>query len=425
MGVGLYAHIPFCVSRCHYCDFASSAGLGRTWQERYRAALRMEMGMRRGEYPGANASSLRESHIRMDTQEAVDGEGEIQQTGRSRRFARPSSIYIGGGTPTYLDRDILEGILADLASAYSDAAGWQSNGGRQTDAGCPQEYTVEANPGTLTTDKLSILRSAGCNRLSIGAQSFDDRRLAWLGRIHSAAEFRQAWGAAREAGFANMSLDLMYGLPDQTAGEWRRTLQEALACQPEHISLYQLNIEQGTVLARREEDGEQCTASEESYRAQYLLAHHVLTEAGYLHYEISNYAKPGYESRHNMLYWRNGQYLGLGAGASGYVCGRRYTNKADLAAYQADLEAGTLPVEEEEAITPEIAMAEEMMLAFRLREGVDREDFKKRWGLRLEEQYESTLARCIRAKVLEDRDGRLSPTVEGWLTYNTWVQDFL
>ena len=442
---GLYVHIPFCASRCHYCDFASTAGLPRAWQERYRAALRIEMALLRdapemamllGE-PDASASG---SLAYADVRAALDG--------------APGTVYIGGGTPTYLEADILEGVLSDIAEAYLVPGAYRVSpidraskapGTRmaQTEAQAqalaarqlqpkearpaPTEYTVEANPGTLTPEKLAILRAAGGNRLSIGAQSFDDRRLAWLGRAHSASAFHDAWAAARVAGFANMSLDLMYGLPGQSPGEWRRTLLEALDYEPEHISLYQLNIEPGTALARLEAEsgGVPYTADEETCRAHYLLAHHVLTEAGYLHYEISNYAKPGYESRHNTLYWRGGHYLGLGAGASGHVPGRRYTNKADVAAYMADLEAGARPVADDEEITMDIAMAEEMMLAFRLHEGVDKARYRARWGLAPEQRYGEALARLIDAGALTDDGRRLSPTPEGWLSYNAWILDFL
>jgi len=392
-------HIPFCSSRCYYCDFASTSDLGRSWQERYRAALRKEL------------------------RSVIAGAIPAFQT-----------IYIGGGTPTYLDDDVLEGIIADLHALnkdalYTDTTMQAAERGnmekRIVPASAAIEFTVEANPGTLSKSKLEMLYTAGCNRLSIGAQSFDDRRLAWLGRSHDAAAFRQAWTLAREAGFSNMSLDLMYGLPGQTVEDWRRTLLEALTYQPEHISLYQLSIEPGTVLAQKTGAGLIREAGEEICRAQYLLTHEVLTGAGYLHYEISNYAKPGYESRHNTMYWRNGCYIGLGAGASGYLPGRRYTNKADLEAYLADLEAGRPPVAEVEQISPDLVLAEEMMLAFRLREGIAKERLSSQRQITLSQKYGQALDKYIAAGLLEDNDGRISPTVEGWLQYNSWIQDFL
>jgi oxygen-independent coproporphyrinogen-3 oxidase len=398
--MGLYVHIPFCVSRCRYCDFASTAGLPRGWQARYREALRKEY--------------------------------TFYQKGAAAG-ARWGTVYFGGGTPTYLDEDLLEGMITDLLQGGEDSGGGVAQGApgrggetlRQGAAPDWYEFTVEANPGTLTEGKLAMLRKAGCGRLSIGAQSFDDRYLAWLGRRHDAAAFRRAWEAARKAGFANMNLDLLYGLPGQSADHWRRSLSEALAFQPEHISLYQLNIEPGTALARLAETGQTCTADEETCRSQYLLAHQILGEAGYLHYEISNYALPGRESRHNSRYWRNGYYLGLGAGAAGYLPGFRYTNKAGLEEYLTDLGHGAAPVAEWEGIDEATAETEELMLAFRLREGVGKGHFRLRRGFDMREKYGRALEKHLAAGLLEEDEEAIRPTLEGWLQYNQWIQDFM
>ncbi|MCL2166115.1 MAG: radical SAM family heme chaperone HemW [Clostridiales bacterium] len=388
--MGLYVHIPFCRSRCHYCDFVSTAGLSRAWQIRYRDALRKELAF----------------YMKGGCVDACDG----------RVAAGFDTLYFGGGTPTYLDADLLEEIAADFAAVL--------RGGVRGDAA---EFTVEANPGTLTAQKLAALRRAGCNRLSVGAQSFDDSYLVWLGRSHNAAAFRQAWEWAREAGFTNMNLDLLYGLPDQSMAHWERTLREALAYQPEHISLYQLNIEPGTRLAQLAGAGQNCAADEECCRGQYLLAHRMLTGAGYSHYEISNYAKPGRESRHNTQCWRNGYYLGLGAGAAGYLPEPRlrYVNTGDLERYLADTERGRKPVADEETIDTRLAMAEEMMLAFRLREGVDAGGFQARWGVEPAEHYGAALEKHLATGLLEKTRQSLRPTLEGWLTYNVWVPEYL
>ena len=375
----LYVHVPFCRSRCRYCDFVSTAGLSRDWQERYRRALLQEFALYR-------------DGVAFETGMGAEG------------FA---TVYFGGGTPTFLDDDILEAIFTGLPLRHT------------------AEFTVEANPGTVTGGKLALLREAGCNRLSIGAQSFDDRRLAWLGRSHSAAGFRSAWESARAAGFINMNLDLLYGLPEQSLEDWRVTLGEALACKPEHVSLYQLNIEDGTPLARMAAAGEPCEADEETCRRQYLLAHQVLSDAGYLHYEISNYALPGYESRHNTHYWRNGYYLGLGAGAAGYLPGFRYTNKAGLEAYVADTDAGYLPVDGSEAIDSALAWAEELMLAFRMREGVRKERFRHRVGVDPQHNYAQILDKHLEAGLLEEDGEGVYPTLEGWLQYNNWVHAYM
>ena len=413
----LYIHIPFCASRCFYCDFVSSAGLSRAWQERYARALIRELEL----YDKTRGVRDDENH---------DGSWD--------------TVYIGGGTPTYLDEDILEGIIIGLGLAKTRASGRPGVPNEPR----PREFTVEANPGTLSVSKLDTLRRMGCDRLSIGAQSFDDRYLASLGRRHSAADFSLAWALAREAGFANMSLDLMYGLSGQSLDHWRETLAKAIALAPEHISLYQLNIEPGTELARLTDIGSYKAADEENCGEQYSLAHDMLTGAGYDHYEISNYARPGYESRHNLRYWRNERYIGLGAGASGYIAAReeqplgdkangiigfRYTNKPDILDYMTAVENREKPVAMSEEITPSLAMAEELMLAFRLREGVSLTSFYDRWGINLSDKYGSAIKNCLKAGLVEYnetcREGRdtirLGPTIEGWLQYNTWIQEFI
>ncbi len=528
-GMGLYVHIPFCLSRCHYCSFASSAGLGRNWQERYKKGLLQEWQLYRqhwgnaGGYNGPGASAAL-------AEDENQGRPQDWAQDWSQDWARNwDTIYFGGGTPTYLEEDILAEILAGLpvaaekvkADVRRPAVGAKTKASQgaakamparpgavaagqpgvaaagkpgaaaagkpgaavvcQPGAAvvcqpgvAPREFTVEANPGTLSEGKLALLRKAGCNRLSMGAQSFDDQYLAWLGRGHRAADFRRAWEMARQAGFRNMSLDLIYGLPGQSLDHWRQTLEQALAFLPEHISLYQLNIEEETVLARRAAAGETCLADEETCRRQYLLAHEVLTRAGFSHYEISNYALPGKESRHNSLYWRNGYYLGLGAGAAGYLPagamagtgagnskggearaaagegagagagsatdlilgagigtvraqssrGLRYTNEADLANYLSAVEQGRLPLAEKEAITPSLGRQEELMLAFRLQQGVEPEAFRQRWGLDLWQAYGPLLEQHLAAGWLQEAAGRLRPTIEGWLAYNYWVQDY-
>jgi oxygen-independent coproporphyrinogen-3 oxidase len=236
-----------------------------------------------------------------------------------------------------------------------------------------------------------------------------------------------------------MSLDLLYGLPGQTLEHWRLTLRQAMELKPEHISLYQLNIEPETVLARRAAAGEACAGDEEVCRQQYLLAHELLTSAGFRHYEISSYALPGKESRHNTLYWRNGHYLGLGAGAAGYLPaagaragaaaaeypGLRYTNAADLTSYLAALEHGRLPAAEQEEITPALARGEELMLAFRISQGIEAGEFRRRRGLDLWQEYGPLLEKHLAAGWLKKEAGRFCPTLEGWLAYNYWVQEYL
>jgi oxygen-independent coproporphyrinogen-3 oxidase len=439
-GMGLYVHIPFCVARCYYCDFVSTAGLGRAWQVRYREAILKEWALYRERWVELKAGQESRDEWNMHRESGAEwalhrgsqterkvypnsqkdwkmhekGQNELKVRQASQADVFPDvgagwkSVYFGGGTPTYLDEDILEELMRKLVGATL----------------C-QEFTVEANPGTLTESKLGMLRRTGCSRLSIGAQSVDNKRLAWLGRRHTAEGFRQAWDMARASGFANMNLDLMYGLPGQSLEHWRDTLAEALTYQPEHISLYQLNIEEGTPLARCSASGEECVADEDICCKQYEQAHEILEEAGYRHYEISNYAKPGFESHHNTLYWRNGCYLGLGAGAASHLPGLRYTNNADLEAYCSDMEKGVSPIAEREEISVSLALKDEMMLAFRLKEGIRKKPFQERWGFALDQKYGSALEKHRVAGLLEEDEEHVFPTLQGWLQYNSWVQDFL
>ena len=264
---GLYLHIPFCRSRCAYCSFNSYAC--QAPPAAYLAAL---------------AGQIRY--------------WADQQWCRERRFA---SLFIGGGTPTIYEGGELAGLLRLCRESFNFRE--------------DPEITVEANPNTVTAQALTVLRRAGVNRLSLGVQAFSDRLLVGLGRSHTMAEAHAAIEAARQAGFANINLDLMYGLPGQSAADWRDTLTRALACGPEHLACYELTIEEGTSFARLVERGELILPGEEEALAMAERTHVLLAQAGLHRYEISNYAKPGRECRHNLNYWRNGSYLGLGAGA--------------------------------------------------------------------------------------------------------------
>ena len=377
--MGVYVHIPFCLRRCRYCGFFSSGGKGAAEQDAYVEAL------------------LREARLYRGT---VFPREPIFQT-----------AYLGGGTPTYLELPALERLLSGLKELL-----WP--GGF---AG--EEFTAEANPGTLDEAKLALLRSQGVNRLSIGAQSFDDIYLGWLGRSHDAAGFERAWELARRAGFTNMNLDLMYGLKGQDLRHWEDTLKQALACRPEHISLYQVNIEEGTPLA--DEIAGDYAADEEMGRAQYIAAHRVLSAAGYRHYEISNYALPGRESRHNLRYWRGGRYLGLGAGAAGYLGDLRYRNVEDLTAYGESLEAGELPRAEEELLGPAEKREEVLFLGLRLAEGVSLTDYKRAFGVDLVRAGGEALRQRLADNTLCLEGGHLKPGLEGMLLNNEVVVSLL
>src|SRR5690606_8503170 len=349
------------------------------------------------------------------------------------------TLYVGGGTPTTLEA----GQLARLFGAL-----------RQRFPLAPQaEITVEANPGTLTLEKLAALREAGVNRLSLGAQVFDDgllRRLGRehdaaasetgvalareagvnrlslgaqvfddgllrrLGREHDAAAIETSVALAREAGIPSLNLDLIFALPGQDLRGWRATLQRALALEPDHLSCYSLIIEEGTPFYRWHQMGRLPRPDEEEELAMYQAAIDAAEGAGLAQYEISNFARPGHQSRHNLIYWRNQPYLGLGPGAHSWWEGVRRTNLGPLPAYEAALQAGRLPLEREEPISRALEMDETMFLGLRLtREGVDRAAFRARFGTEPEAVYGLAIDRLVRLGLLEADAHRIRLTRQG------------
>ncbi len=352
---GLYVHIPFCATKCPYCDFNTYAGI-EAMMEPYLAALRSEI-----ELWG----------------EVLDG-------------PRLETVFFGGGTPSYLAAGSLDMLLDAIRGAF----------GLADDA----EVTAEANPDDLDEGKLASLLEAGVNRLSIGVQSLDDGLLQVLGRRHSAREAIDAFGAARSAGFNNVSIDLMYGLPDQKLEQWGATLDTALELRPSHISMYCLTLEGGTPMERDAAAGRIPVPDGDLAADMYLAAEVQAAGAGLRHYEISNWAIPGRESRHNLVYWRNRPFLGVGPGAHSYLDGHRFHNIRSPREYIRRLAPGEGPisppsfprrrepipgagildsipvVEAAEPVDRRLEMAETMMMGLRLDTGVDAAQFAARFG---------------------------------------------
>lgn len=322
--LGLYLHLPFCRRRCAYCDFCSFAG-------------------REDAIPAYVTALCRELAARALPDRTVD------------------TVYLGGGTPSLLGAAELSRLLDAVVRHYRLASG--------------TEITCEVNPGTADYDKFSLLKAAGVNRVSLGVQSFSDRALSALGRIHTAAEAVAAYEAARRAGFRNVSIDLMTGLPGETPTELFATLRAALALAPEHISAYSLILEEDTPLASSPlrhtipDDDAAADAMEETAEA--------LTAAGYRRYEISNYARPGYESRHNLRYWRGEEYLGLGIAAYSYLDGVRFGAPRDLDGY---LAGKPPPPVDREVLTQDDLERERVMLSLRLDEGIDLAAYRRDFG---------------------------------------------
>lgn len=326
----VYIHIPFCLSKCRYCAFDSVPATGAGQIERYCRALENE---------------IRNSDI------------EIQNL---------ETLYFGGGTPTILDPKRISGIMSALRkkAAFDPEA----------------EATIEANPEAVGPGKLRALRDTGLNRLSLGVQSFNDQALKLLGRVHDGKRARQAFEQARAAGFDNVSIDLIFGIPGQGLEQWKEELSKAVALCPEHISAYCLSYEPGTELAAWRDLGQIEPCENDMEAEMFLEAIDVLGQAGYQHYEISNFAKPGYRSRHNLNYWKCGDYLGLGAGAHSHLGGRRWANIASSAEYAAKAEIGGSTIGFEEDLTWEQRIFEAIFLGLRMVEGIDLEDFRGKWG---------------------------------------------
>ena len=377
---GIYAHIPYCVKKCAYCDFISSA-VGkdtRAEMEDYAAALRAEI-LR--EVPPLRA-----------------------------RWGDAATVYLGGGTPTALPAALLTGILETL----------------RTTAGTPVECTVEANPGTVDAAYLTQLRAAGANRLSLGVQSFNDRLLRVIGRIHTAAEAEQAFRAARAAGFENISLDLMYGLPTQTLDDLKKSVDEALALVPEHISVYGLTVEEGTPFAAAEAQGKLALPTEDAAEEMYDWLTAALPARGYARYEISNFARQGCESRHNLGYWRNVPYLGVGAAAHGYVDGVRWGNEPDTEKYILAVSAGrSVRTPEDTERTRANAMEEYAFLALRTAKGIDEADFYYTFSVDIDIIYGAVIEKYSAQGLLRRADGFVALTNEGMKVGNEVFAAFL
>ena len=377
MDWGVYVHIPFCRQKCFYCDFPSFAGRESLMAE-YTQALCREIAVQ--------GSLLRE-----------------------KKLGPPATIYIGGGTPTALPLALLEKILTALQSAF----------------GTPAEFTLEANPGTIVPGLFPLLRSRGVNRLSLGVQSFDDALLQRIGRIHRAADARQAVQDAQAAGFANISLDPMYGLPGQSMELLAGSVEQALALGVQHISIYGLQVEEGTVFARQQQAGTLELPSEEEAEAMYDYMTAVLPSAGYARYEISNFARPGFASRHNLSYWQDVPYLGLGAAAHSYWDDRRLENPAELDAYIACIAAGCPAGRPEEPATREIRMEEFCFLALRTARGIDKAAFAAKFGRLIDSVYHRPIAEMKRRGLLAEDESYLRLTPLGMKYGNIVFEAFL
>ena len=379
----LYIHIPFCVKKCDYCDFLSFAADEQT-QKSYVAALQKELAFYGAKY-------------------------------KDRRI---TTIFIGGGTPSWLKEDYMQAIMETIYHYFSV----------EQDA----EITIECNPGTITEHKFEVYRRIGINRLSIGLQSVHNEELKILGRIHTFKQFLKTYDMARKHGFSNINIDLMSSLPGQTPEIFCDSLYQVLKLKPEHISAYSLIIEKGTPFyelyrfdAVRQEAGmqtESLPTEEEEYQTT-KMTQHILKEAGYHWYEVSNFAKPGYECRHNIGYWKRVDYLGVGLGASSLIDNVRYSNTRDLYTYLS-VPADSLH-ETAEQITRNGQMEEFMFLGLRMRDGFYRDEFTQAFGIPIEAVYGDALNHLQQEELLLKREGRIYLTDKGMDLNNYVVAQFM
>jgi oxygen-independent coproporphyrinogen-3 oxidase len=369
----LYIHIPFCISKCIYCDFNSIVTKSQIVDE-YLNAI----------------------------------EQELQSTTGKRSF---KTVFIGGGTPTALNETQLDRLL-NIISKHVDVTNLK-------------EYTIEVNPGTLSDEKVIIVKNSHVDRISIGIQSFNDRYLKLLGRIHSANEAKDIFLNLREKGFNNISIDLIYGYPAQTLNEWKKDLREYCKLDPEHISAYCLTYEQGTPIVEMTDSGTLQKLSEEDELKMYEFTNDFLRENDYNHYEISNFAKQDKECLHNTVYWENREYIGIGAGAFSYVNGERYCNIKSVKEYISSSRAKKRLICFSEKLPQKQRASEILIMALRMTSGISRKEFTKRSGFDLNELFEKQLNNLTQAGLINFDDERVKLTRKGLSVADSVMMEFV
>lgn len=376
-GLGLYIHIPYCLSRCHYCDF-NTYRIDVAAVQQYLEGLAQEITLR------ASAMAIRDRRV--------------------------CSVFFGGGTPSILHASQLIGILDHCRAAFT----------LEDDA----EVSLEANPGTVDLSKLRTLWEGGVTRLSVGVQAVQDRLLHRIGRAHTTSEAERAFWLMREAGFSNINLDLMFGLPGQSAGDWSETLDWAISVGPEHVSAYGLILEERTPLHQAHRQGEIGLPDEETEAMMYRMAVDRLRDAGFEHYEISNFARLGFRCRHNLVYWQHQEYLGIGAGAYSYLAGRRFYNELLPAGYMSAIAERGTAVAGGEQLSTEMLRSERLMLGLRLRAGLEVEAFKDVLGVE-DLSMSDRVTRLLDDGFLRLQEGRVQITERGLLVANELIVQLL
>lgn len=373
--ISLYIHIPFCAQKCLYCDFPSFARKDHL-RKTYIEALNKEI------------ISLREKHNNLEI----------------------NTIFIGGGTPSVLEADELECLLKEVA---------------KLNMAKDIEYSMECNPGNLTEEKLEVMKKYGVNRISMGLQAKQDNLLKGLGRIHNYKTFKENFLLAKKVGFNNINVDLMFGLPNQRLNEWEETLREIISLEPAHISAYSLIIEEGTAFYNLYENDKLKLPTEEEERKMYHLAKKILEENGFNQYEISNYAKEGKECRHNLAYWNMDNWIGVGSAAASYINGKRIKNISSVEEYINSINEKGEAVEEIINNSKNDNIEEFMFMGLRKINGIDENEFKKRFSMNINDVYGEILNKYIDEGLLIRESGRIFLSEKGIEISNVIMADFL
>ena len=373
--ISLYIHIPFCAQKCLYCDFPSFARKDHL-RKAYIEALNKEI------------ISLREKHNNLEI----------------------NTIFIGGGTPSVLEANELECLLKEVA---------------KLNMAKDIEYSMECNPGNLTEEKLEVMKKYGVNRISMGLQAKQDNLLKGLGRIHNYKTFKENFLLAKKVGFNNINVDLMFGLPNQSLNEWEETLREIISLEPAHISAYSLIIEEGTAFYNLYENDKLKLPTEEEERKMYHLAKKILEENGFNQYEISNYAKERKECRHNLAYWNMDNWIGVGSAAASYINGKRIKNISSVEEYINSINEKGEAVEEIINNSKNDNMEEFMFMGLRKINGIDENEFKKRFSMNINDVYGEILNKYIGEGLLIRESGSIFLSEKGIEISNVIMADFL
>lgn len=375
--LGLYIHVPFCAQKCNYCDFNSYKIEEKNQKTDYLISIRKEMELYKEEF-------------------------------KSKEF---TSVFLGGGTPSILTPEELTTLMENIYSNFN--------------IGKDAEITMECNPGTLDKVKLKAIKSLGINRLSMGLQVTQDHHLKYIGRIHTYEQFEKNYKDAIEVGINNINVDLMYSLPNQSFDEWKETLNKIINLNPSHISAYSLILEEGTKFYDMYLNKEFELNDEEVDINIYNYTIDTLCKNGYHQYEISNYSKEGYECKHNIVYWKCDNYLGLGPGASGYINNYRYSNICDIKGYNKCLEYDKRPIEEKNILSKKDEMEEFIFMGLRMNKGINLDEFYKRFNIDFKHRYNDILGKLKNLNLIIEQNNNIILTQRGREVSNTVFVEFI